>query len=154
MCDLFHPDIPQDYLARSTQPECQHQERLQEPDRDEPGVVADSHCSGRERPRGPTRLSGASQDSGKGSSVGGDLFPPGPDDLEAWARVLAEMPEAEPDFCRDADGVAWWLDATTARTQKLRVLGNGVVPLVSAYAFRTLAARFDTERGAVNGEFE
>ena len=75
----------------------------------------------------------------------GGLFPPGPDDLESWARVLAEMPEAEPAFCREADGVAWWLDATSARTQRLAVLGNGVVPLVAAHAFRTLAARMKSE---------
>ena len=69
------------------------------------------------------------------------VFPPGPDDLEAWARVLTEMPEAEPAFCRKADGVAWWLDATAYRAHRLRVLGNGVVPLVVAYAFRTLYRR-------------
>ena len=77
----------------------------------------------------------------------GNLFPPGSNDFEAWARVLAEMPEAEPAFCREADGVAWWLDATANRTPRLRVLGNGVVPLVAAHAFRTLGARMGLELG-------
>ena len=70
-----------------------------------------------------------------------DKFPPGPDDLETWARVLSEMPEIEPAFCREANGVAWWLDATASRPHRLRILGNGVVPLVAGYAFLTLAAR-------------
>jgi DNA (cytosine-5)-methyltransferase 1 len=59
-------------------------------------------------------------------------FPPGPEDLEAWREVLAVYPEAQPNFCRVVDGSA-------ARVDRLRTLGNGVVPLVAAFAFRTLA---------------
>ena len=73
------------------------------------------------------------------------VFPPAPNDHATWARLLAEVPEIEPAFCRDADGVAWWLDATADRAHRLRVLGNGVVPLVAAHAFRTLAARAGVE---------
>ena len=65
------------------------------------------------------------------------LFPPGPDDLELWAQVLAEAPEVEPALCRVADGVAPLLEY---RTDRLRAIGNGVVPLEAAYAFRTLFA--------------
>ena len=83
---------------------------------------------------GRTQQGQAEQDLGR-------LFPPGPDDLAAWASMLAEVPEVEPAVCREADGVAWWLDVTANRTPRLRVLGNGVVPLVAAHAFRTLAAR-------------
>ena len=67
----------------------------------------------------------------------GCVFPPGPDDLKAWARVLAELPALEPAFCNVADGLA----TTGDRSHRLRLLGNGVVPLVAAHAFRTLAAR-------------
>ena len=75
----------------------------------------------------------------KGNAVEamGRIFPPGPDDLDAWSRVLAEVPSLEPAFCRVADGLA----ATSDRAHRLRLLGNGVVPLVAATAFRTLAAR-------------
>ena len=86
---------------------------------------------------------------GRLSQPTGPAFPPGPDEFESWARVLAEMPEVEPAFCREADGVAWWLDATANRTQRLRVLGNGVVPLVAAHAFRTLGARMGLELGSL-----
>ena len=67
-------------------------------------------------------------------------FPPAPNDLEGWERVLAEVPSLEPAFCRVADGVAWRVDATADRTHRLRVLGNGVVPLVAAHALRTLCS--------------
>ena len=75
------------------------------------------------------------------------LFLPGPSDLTAWSYLLDEMPQAEPSFCRDADGVAEWLELVGDRSQGLRLIGNRVVPLVAAYAFRTLSARLDTKPG-------
>lgn len=73
----------------------------------------------------------------RGSGRG--LFPPAPDDRAGWRDVLARTPELEPALRRMADGVAARLDA--ARAERLRMLGNGVVPLQAAYALRTLAAR-------------
>lgn len=73
-----------------------------------------------------------------GWSTGQPIFPPGPADLDLWARLLAEAPEAEPSLCRDADGVAEWMEY---RQDRLRTLGNGVVPLEAAYALCTLADR-------------
>lgn len=67
------------------------------------------------------------------------LFPPGPSDLRGWASLLASSPELEPAFRRVADGLASRLDV--GRVDRLRMLGNGVVPLQAAYAFRTLATR-------------
>lgn len=64
-------------------------------------------------------------------SYGGD-FPPGPDDLRAWADV---SPDAQPAVCRMAHGLANRLD-------RLRACGNGVVPEQAALAYRTLRARF------------
>lgn len=87
--------------------------------------------------------SGEPERSGLGSSPGLEShgldhgggfprpFPPGPGDREAWARV---DPEAQPALRRMADGVPGRLD-------RLGALGNAVVPLVAAHAFRTLAAR-------------
>jgi len=67
------------------------------------------------------------------------LFPPGPGSSDEWRDVLDRTPELEPSFRRVADGLASRLDI--ARVDRLRMLGNGVVPLQAAYALRTLATR-------------
>ena len=66
---------------------------------------------------------------------GGDAeqpFPPGPSDKAGWERLLRERPDLEPSVRGGSDGLA-------CRVDRLRLCGNGVVPLVAAYAFRTLA---------------
>ena len=70
-------------------------------------------------------------------------FPPGPSDRDSWRFVLERAPELEPSFRRVADGVASRLDIAQswARVDRLRLLGNGVVPLEAAYAIRTLVTR-------------
>lgn len=69
----------------------------------------------------------------------GYLFPPGPGDRENWQAALERAPELKPAFRRVADGLASRLDV--GRVDRLRMLGNGVVPLQAAYAIRTLATR-------------
>ena len=72
------------------------------------------------------------------------LSPPGPGDLDGWRRILDAAPELEPAVCRVADELADGLDGARhfdARTDRLRLLGNGVVPLEAAHAVRTLSAR-------------
>lgn len=59
-------------------------------------------------------------------------WPPGPHDADGWAQYLRSAPDAEPAIRRGADGLA-------NRVDRLRLCGNGVVPLVAAHAIRTLA---------------
>ena len=54
------------------------------------------------------------------------LFPPASNDFDAWASLLAKVPEVEPSFCRDADGVAEVLEFVGDRSHRLRLIGNGV----------------------------
>ena len=61
------------------------------------------------------------------------LFPPGrgESDREEWERVLRIEPGLEPAVCRIPDGAS-------QRVDRLRLCGNGVVPLVAAIAFSRL----------------
>lgn len=61
------------------------------------------------------------------------LWPPSPGDAPSWGSV----PDAlKPAIHRMADGMAY-------RVDRVRACGNGVVPLVAAYAFRTLLTAID-----------
>ena len=60
-------------------------------------------------------------------------WPPGPGDADGWKQYLRDAPDLEPAVRRGADGLAH-------RVDRLRLCGNGVVPLVAAHALRTLAA--------------
>ncbi len=60
-------------------------------------------------------------------------WPPGPGDTDGWKRYLRAAPDLEPAVRRGVDGLAH-------RVDRLRLSGNGVVPLVAAHALRTLAA--------------
>lgn len=79
-------------------------------------------------------LEGASRNVPHRSDPRIQLWPPGPSEREAWARVPSE---AQPAFRGGADGPAARLDDR----DRLRMLGNGVVPLQAALAFRGLARR-------------
>ena len=68
-------------------------------------------------------------------------FPPGPTNYEGWARVLSEMPEVEPSFCIEADGISKSL--VISRSQSLKMLGNSVVPQQVAAALVMLWERME-----------
>ena len=72
------------------------------------------------------------------------LFAPGPGDFRAWGEILERFPAVEPGICRTIDGMAGRMDP-----DRLRLTGNGVVPLAAAYAFLSLAAVHARKRGLI-----
>lgn len=65
-------------------------------------------------------------------------WPPGPSDGTGWSSYLDRWPNAQPAVRRGADGVAL---AMEHRVDRLRLLGNGVVPDQAAAALLLLAGR-------------
>jgi DNA (cytosine-5)-methyltransferase 1 len=64
------------------------------------------------------------------------FWPPGPNELDRWATVPAELqPNVESSLCRVVDGLS---NGLGFRREQLHALGNAVVPLQAAYAFVTL----------------
>lgn len=112
------------------------------------GAVVDSIRGGRAG-RADVALGSEEQRAAAERTIELPLFAPGPDDLQRWGRVLASSPELEPAFRRVADGLASRLDI--ARVDRLRLLGNGVVSLEAAYAFRTLVSRL-AARGSAGAD--
>ncbi len=60
-----------------------------------------------------------------------NYFPPGPDDRAGWSELLEKFPALEPAIRRASDG-------TAHRVDRLRCLGNAVVPVCAAMAFVSL----------------
>jgi DNA (cytosine-5)-methyltransferase 1 len=69
-------------------------------------------------------------------------WPPAPNDRERWSAILTKYPEFAPAIERPIRGV---VDGIPARMDRLRALGNGVVPLVAATAWRELMQRIGGE---------
>ena len=100
-------------------------------------VFGDPHRRGREG-GGVEERDGLEGEPGRlalrSGSHGRLPWPPGPGDADGWRDYLDRWPGTEPAVRRGADGLAH-------RVDRLRLLGNGVVPDQAALAFRILAAR-------------
>lgn len=83
------------------------------------------------------------------SRTGRGVYPPARNDYDGWAGIDAS---AQPAFRRDADGLAVGMDPSFVayRNDRLRAVGNGVVPLTVAVAWRELNRRMN-ERIDVSG---
>ena len=66
--------------------------------------------------------------------------PPTIDDDIGWAHTLAHMPEIEPAFCRVVNGLPIGME------QRLRALGNAVVPTMAAKGFTELVKKLQTSK--------
>jgi DNA (cytosine-5)-methyltransferase 1 len=71
------------------------------------------------------------------------FFPPKPYDVAGWRKVLEQEPSLEPAVFDMADELAVSMAGRRCpnRLSELRVLGNGVVPVVAALGFCVLFAR-------------
>ena len=90
-----------------------------------------------------TEVGGGQTTHGPTEQPGRALFPPGPADRERWSEILKERPDLAPaveyEVRRVAARLAGGLDF--ARADKLRGLGNMVVPQQGALAFLILLER-------------
>ena len=72
-------------------------------------------------------------------------WPPGPTDADAWRRIISVRPDlapaVEPVVCRGPNVLAGGLDGLS-RSDRLRILGNGVVPPQASFAWRYLWSEF------------
>ncbi|KAK0039528.1 DNA cytosine methyltransferase [Biomphalaria pfeifferi] len=94
----------------------------------EPSGVDLAHSAGKRRQ--VDREEGSSRRSAIEPTVD-FVFPPFRNDYEGWKKYLAGRPHLKPSVLRSSDGLANRMDRT-------RSIGNGVVPIVAAYAFISL----------------
>jgi len=97
-------------------------------------AMANAMCAGPQG-RQPQALqrAGRGHQGGAAAELCAASFPPGPDDAEGWRRWLgAGGPEP---------GVRGGADGAPNRVDRIRLLGNGVVPAQAELAFRELTNR-------------
>jgi len=104
---------------------------------EEPRVVGDAKSGRRESGNGGRA---EAEESGAGCK-------------QSAGRIQAKH-EAQPLMGRTTPGTASGLDATANRIDRLRLLGNGVVPATCEVAFRTLYAELVAQKSLTNKEKE
>ena len=88
--------------------------------------------------QGPEHNQSVKQTFGCGYRI--RFAPPTIDDDIGWAHTLAHMPEVEPSFCRVVNGLPIGME------QRLRALGNAVVPSMAAKGFTELVKKLQTSK--------
>jgi len=93
------------------------------------GVGANGHQAGWQEPDGSVGL--------RSGTI--PVWPPSPNDTDGWEQAIRERPDLAPALTKEAEsqfrGVA---DGATNRTQRLKILGNGIVPQVAAAAWHLM----------------
>jgi len=115
--------------------------------------LADTAGMQPEQYKGSGPRSGKTEGSGAFSELAGcgdSLFPPAPNDLDAWSQVLVRRPWMRPAISQaETESALRGVDDELAnlvvqqRTDALRAAGNGVVALQGAVAFVELVRRAD-----------
>ena len=72
-------------------------------------------------------------------------WPPSPQSTESWREVIEVRPDLAPATKPKVRGVADGMAGGLARADKLRILGNGVVPQQAALAFTLLHDRMENQ---------
>jgi len=107
-------------------------------------ILANGKCAGLEGHAGDEQDQTGSERTGPGGSVGPSGLPqrfparPGQPQFD-WEEPRTIIPELD----RATDGCSSGVDATANRVDRLRLLGNGVVPATAARAWTVLSGRFD-----------
>jgi DNA (cytosine-5)-methyltransferase 1 len=109
--------------------------------------------------RGQHVPAGRQVKSGFARLPGGTILPPavipGPADNRGWIDVLDRFPELQPALSEEEaqSHLRRGIDAVANRIERLRATGNGVDPVVAAYAFLSLRSRLAGDRPArANGD--